>query len=212
MLIRQRCLWETLLKNFVMGGGGGEGRFRFWCCCLQKSATHFNRALFLTCKNNGWGQTLQAHRLDLPLLSIDQIGYWSHRCTYVKSPGVKILCILYLHDNVVFIFKWHGNTCNKTLYFQRVWLGYNIELADLIYWFGVIAHGVEEVIWLILHFQNQRAQTIDLIHDSRHAGFSFIMQISCTLLRGQTTQVREVITNILATKMICFTFNLVFIA
>ena len=47
---------------------------------------------------------------------------------------------------------------------------------------------------------------IDLIHDSRHVGFDFIMQISYTLLRGQTTKVREVITNILATQMICFTF------
>ena len=47
---------------------------------------------------------------------------------------------------------------------------------------------------------------IDLIHDSRHVGFAFIMQISYTFLRGQTTQVREVITNILAAQMICFTF------
>ena len=47
---------------------------------------------------------------------------------------------------------------------------------------------------------------IDLIHDSRHVGFAIIMQISYTLLRGQTTQVREVITNSLATQMICFVF------
>ena len=32
-------------------------------------------------------------------------------------------------------------------------------------------------------------QLIDLIHDSRHVGFAIIMQISDTLLRGQTTQV-----------------------
>ena len=38
---------------------------------------------------------------------------------------------------------------------------------------------------------------IDLIHDGRQVGFAIIMQISYTLLRGQTTQVREVITNIL---------------
>ena len=37
-------------------------------------------------------------------------------------------------------------------------------------------------------------------------GFAIIMQISYTLLRGQTTQVREVIANILATHMIYFTF------
>ena len=46
----------------------------------------------------------------------------------------------------------------------------------------------------------------DFIHDGRHVGFAIIMQISYTLLRGQTTQVREVITNILATQMICFMF------
>ena len=52
-----------------------------------------------------------------------------------------------------------------------------------------------------------RIEPIDLIHDGRHVGFAIIMQISYTLLRGQTTQVREVITNILATQMIRFTFT-----
>ena len=51
-----------------------------------------------------------------------------------------------------------------------------------------------------------RKPSIDLIHDSRHVGFAIITQISYTLLRGKTTQVREVITNILATQMICFMF------
>ena len=51
-----------------------------------------------------------------------------------------------------------------------------------------------------------RLKAIELIHDGRHVGFAIIMQISNTLVRGQTTQVREVITNILATQMICFTF------
>ena len=51
-----------------------------------------------------------------------------------------------------------------------------------------------------------RAVLIHLIQDGRHVGLAIIMQISYSLLRGQTTQVREVITNILATQMICFTF------
>ena len=51
-----------------------------------------------------------------------------------------------------------------------------------------------------------RGWGIDLIHDSRHVGFAIIMQISYTFLRGQITQVPEVITNILATQMICFMF------
>ena len=51
-------------------------------------------------------------------------------CTQFKSPGDKILCVLYLHYNVAFTFKWYGNYWNKTFYSQRVWIGYNIELAE----------------------------------------------------------------------------------
>ena len=40
----------------------------------------------------------------------------------------------------------------------------------------------------------------------RHVGFAITMKISYTFLRGQKTQVREVIRNILATQMIYFTF------
>ena len=51
-------------------------------------------------------------------------------CTQFKSPGDKILCVLHLHYNVAFTFKWYGNSWNKTFYSQRVWIGYNIELAE----------------------------------------------------------------------------------
>ena len=51
-------------------------------------------------------------------------------CTQFKSPGDKFLCVLHLHYNVAFIFKWYGNSWNKTFYSQRVWIGYNIELAE----------------------------------------------------------------------------------
>ena len=51
-------------------------------------------------------------------------------CTQFKSPGAKILCVLYLHYNVAFTFKWYGNSLNKTFYSQRVLIGYNIELAE----------------------------------------------------------------------------------
>ena len=47
-------------------------------------------------------------------------------CTQFKSPADKILCVLYLHYNVAFTFKWYGNSLNKTFYSQRVWIGYNI--------------------------------------------------------------------------------------
>ena len=50
-------------------------------------------------------------------------------CTQFRSPGDKILCVLYLHYNVAFTFKWYGNSWKKTFYFQRVWIGYNIEQA-----------------------------------------------------------------------------------
>ena len=29
-------------------------------------------------------------------------------CTQFKSPGDKILCVLYLHYNMAFTFKWYG--------------------------------------------------------------------------------------------------------
>ena len=48
-------------------------------------------------------------------------------CTQFKSPGDMILCILYLHFNVAFTFKWYGNSWNKRFYSQRVWMGYSIE-------------------------------------------------------------------------------------
>ena len=54
-------------------------------------------------------------------------------CIQFKSPGDKILCVLYLHYNVAFTFKWYGNYWNKTFYSQRVWIGYNIELAEQVY-------------------------------------------------------------------------------
>ena len=54
-------------------------------------------------------------------------------CTQFKFPWVMILCVLYLHYNVAFTFKWYGNSWNKTLYSQRVWIGYNIELAKYVY-------------------------------------------------------------------------------
>jgi len=37
---------------------------------------------------------------------------------------------------------------------------------------------------------------IDLTHDGSHVGFTIIMQISYTLLRGQTTKVPQIIKNI----------------
>ena len=54
-------------------------------------------------------------------------------CTQFRSLGVKVVCVFYLHDNIVFTFKWYGNTWNKTFYSQKIWIGYNIELAELVY-------------------------------------------------------------------------------
>ena len=54
----------------------------------------------------------------------------THCCAQFKFPEVKILCALYLHYSVAFTFKWYGNSWNKKMfYFQRVWTGYNIDLA-----------------------------------------------------------------------------------
>ena len=54
-------------------------------------------------------------------------------CTQFRSLGVKVLCVFHLHDNIAFTFKWYGNTWNKSFYSQRIWIGYNIELAELVY-------------------------------------------------------------------------------
>ena len=59
-------------------------------------------------------------------------------CTQFKPPGFNILCVLYLHYNLVFTCKWYGNSWNKLFYSQRVWIGYNIELADLVYMTSII--------------------------------------------------------------------------
>ena len=55
-------------------------------------------------------------------------------CTQFRSLGVKVLCVFHLHDNIAFTFKWYGNTWNKTFYSRRIWIGYNIELDELVYW------------------------------------------------------------------------------
>ena len=34
---------------------------------------------------------------------------------------------------MAFTFKWYRNSWNKMFYSQRVWIGYNIELAELVY-------------------------------------------------------------------------------
>ena len=54
-------------------------------------------------------------------------------CTQFRSQGVKVLCVFHLHDNVALTFKWYGNTWNKSIYSQRIWLENNIELAKSVY-------------------------------------------------------------------------------
>ena len=68
-----------------------------------------------------------------PLLPPNRPIRLTQCCAQFKSLGVKILYVLNLHDNEAFTFKWYGNTWNKTLYSQKIWIGYNIELAELVY-------------------------------------------------------------------------------
>ena len=56
-------------------------------------------------------------------------------CTEFKSVRVKVLCVFHLHDKVAFTFKWCGNTWNETFCSQRIWIGYNIELAESVFWY-----------------------------------------------------------------------------
>ena len=45
----------------------------------------------------------------------------------------RFFALLYLHYNVAFTFKWYGNHWNKTFRSQRIWIGYNIELTNLVH-------------------------------------------------------------------------------
>ena len=58
-------------------------------------------------------------------------------CTQFKSPGVKILCVLYLHYNVAFTFKWYGNSWNKNVLFPKGlnWIQHWVsQIGLLIFW------------------------------------------------------------------------------
>ena len=81
-------------------------------------------------------------------------------CTQFKSLRVKVLCVFYLHDNAAFTFKWYGNTWNKTFYSQRIWIGYNIELAESVY----LAPTPDNFILLWRASPCGRGQTTHIIH------------------------------------------------
>ena len=72
-------------------------------------------------------------------------------CTHFRFLGVKVLCVFHLHDNIAFTFKWYGNTWNKTFYSQRIWIGYNIELAELVYsgYFVYATGSIQELVLVI---------------------------------------------------------------
>ena len=63
-------------------------------------------------------------------------------CTQLKSLGVKVLCVFHLHNNIAFTIKWYVKTWNKSFYSQRIWIGYNIELAKSVYLFSNILHSI----------------------------------------------------------------------
>ena len=103
----------------------------FWCLMhstLYNLESHGN-LIFISLKAD-WS-------LGLPSVTTDVFLHFQRRpiwltqcCTQFKSCEVKILCVLYLHYIVAyFTFKWYGNSRNKTVYSQRVWIGYNIDLA-----------------------------------------------------------------------------------
>ena len=84
-------------------------------------------------------------------------------CTQFKSPGVKILCVSHLHSNVAFTFKWYGNSWHKTFYSQRVWIGYNIELADWVYSFSrncQIIRPVHTRLWVQIKFKSEKSKFV----------------------------------------------------
>ena len=54
-------------------------------------------------KNNN--SLLQLKNSKLQTFARNRPNRLTQCCTQFKSPGTKILCVLYLHDNVAFIFK-----------------------------------------------------------------------------------------------------------
>ena len=137
----RRCLGRPLgrgtgVDHSALGGGPSRTRWKQ----LERRGT--------SC--GGWPRTgLNGRSLSVPyappaglrglsewvsaLRSIDKFGHLNQCCTQFKSPGTKNLCVLNLHDNEAFTFKWYGNPLNKTFYSQKIWIGYNIELAQLVH-------------------------------------------------------------------------------
>ena len=58
---------------------------------------------------------------------IDLFSRLTQCCTQFKSPGVKILCVLYLHYNVAVTFKWYGNS--QVCWMTRPPLSQGLDLA-----------------------------------------------------------------------------------
>ena len=116
--------------------------FSAWFKCLvnnkvknsYNSLSNFQNSVHYQC--NKWYITTYNSATEIPMLLKNMENRpirLTQCCTQFRSLGVKILCALYLHYKVAFTFKWYGNSWNKTFYSQRVWIGYNIELAELVY-------------------------------------------------------------------------------
>ena len=123
--------WKTSLKVSNKGKG--------WCWCFKEE--FYERILRgslsitrTTCIL--WAYLATTPRRGNKIMTMetdDRPNRLTKCCPQFKSPGVKILCVLQLYYNVAFTFKWYGNSWKKTFYSQRVCIGYNIELTDLVY-------------------------------------------------------------------------------
>ena len=109
----------------------------FVCTCVQCCSSTESVTLWVLskscdlqqfekyCMNAIWSYWYR--QFNSPYDHIDINNRPNRLTTQFKYPGFKILCVvLILHYNL----EWYGNSWKKTFYSQRVWIGYNIELAD----------------------------------------------------------------------------------
>ena len=91
--------WERGDVCTQASGGGKRGRERDSAGLFLPSPRAFSASIF----------TISAGR---PILL-------TQCCTQVKSPGLKILCVLYLHHNEAFTFKWYWKFLMQNVSFPK---------------------------------------------------------------------------------------------
>ena len=126
--------WKTSLKI--------SNNWKGWCWCFKEEFYErimrgFLSITWATCilwvYLHNLATSLRRGNKIMMMETDDRPNRLTKCCPQFKSPGVRILFFFHLYYNVAFTFKWYGNSWKKTFYSQRVCIGYNIELTDLVY-------------------------------------------------------------------------------